>query len=176
MASTYRENLINTVLENSYANNWTQAVEEWEITDCVEDENRSESCICGKEELRYQYEIHFPIGSSCIKKFERDDLREETTIAEGMFKLLHAVQENQFIELSSELFSKKVLKALYDRGAFLPTKYNNFDGYNDYKFMLDMFNKRIKANITSSQKGKISAIIMASIKPYLEEELESKIK
>ncbi len=74
------------------------------------------------------------------------------------------------------MFSKKVLKALYDRGAFLPTKYNNFDGYNDYKFMLDMFNKRIKANITSSQKGKISAIIMASIKPYLEEELESKIK
>lgn len=56
--STYRENLIQTVLDNSYGNTWEEAVNEWEITDCVEDRSRKESCICGKEELKYLYEIH----------------------------------------------------------------------------------------------------------------------
>lgn len=55
--SAYRENLIQRVMDNSYGNTWEEAVN-WEITDCVEDRSRKESCICGKEELKYLYEIH----------------------------------------------------------------------------------------------------------------------
>ena len=181
--SAYRENLMQKVMDNSCANTWEEAVNEWEITDWVEDSSRTRSCVCGKEELRYLFEIHnvitdkylYPIGSSCIRKFERDDLREETSVVEGMFKLLHAVERNAYLELSSELFSRKLLRALYDRGAFVPNRYNNYDGANDYEFMLKMFNKRDKSSITNFQEKKITAILLNSIKPYLQEELENKI-
>lgn len=46
--SIYRENLINAVIDNSNANNWDDAVLEWDIVDCIEDETCSESCVCGK--------------------------------------------------------------------------------------------------------------------------------
>lgn len=181
--SAYRENLIQRVIDNSDGNTWEEAVSEWEITDCVEDNSRSESCICGKEELRYLYEIHnvitdkylYPIGSSCIRKFEREDLQEETSVTEGMFKLLHAVEQNAYLEPSSDLFSRKLLKALYDRGAFVPNKYNNYNGKNDFEFMVKMFNKHDKSNITNLQERKIKAILLNSIKPYLQKELENKI-
>ena len=115
------------------------------------------------------------IGSSCITKFEREDLCEETSVAEGMFKLLHAVEQNAYLELSPDLFSRKLLRALYERGAFVPSKFNNYDGANDYEFMLKMFNKRDKSSITPFQEKKIKAILLNSIKPYLQKELKNKI-
>lgn len=74
--SIYRENLINAVIDNSNANNWDDAVLEWDIVDCIEDETCSESCVCGKYGLRYLYTIVndrngnalHPIGSCCILK------------------------------------------------------------------------------------------------------------
>lgn len=73
----YVQNLIVRVINASEADNWENAVQEWEIVDCEEDEDLSESCVCGKEELRYLFTIRnvyngnllFPIGSSCIKPF-----------------------------------------------------------------------------------------------------------
>ena len=44
--SIYRENLINAVIDNSNANNWDDAVLEWDIVDCIEDETCSESWVC----------------------------------------------------------------------------------------------------------------------------------
>lgn len=184
MNNIYRENLIKTVLNNSESNYWNYAVQEWEIIDCEEDENAESSCICGKENLRYLYTIKntlngkilFPIGSSCIKKFNRTDLNATTSLQEGMFKLLHAIKDNQFISLSTELFSRKILKTLYDAGAFKASKFNDYNGENDYKFLLKMFNKRDKSSITQNQNKKIKAIIVTSIKTYLVELLKDKIK
>ena len=92
-----------------------------------------------------------------------------------MFKLLHAVEQNAYLELSPDLFSRKLLRALYKRGAFVPSKFNNYDGANDYEFMLKMFNKRDKSSITPFQEKKIKAILLNSIKPYLQKELKNKI-
>ncbi len=47
----------------------------------------------------------FPIGSSCINKFQRKDLRDETALIEEQFRLLHAVESNKYLSLSSELDS-----------------------------------------------------------------------
>ena len=47
--SIYRENLINAVIDNSNANNWDDAVIEWDIVDCIEDETCSESWVFGKK-------------------------------------------------------------------------------------------------------------------------------
>lgn len=148
----YVKNLIMTVIDTSESKTWQESVTEWEICDCEEDESCSEECICGKENIKYLYKIRnringntlFPIGSSCIKKFNRNDLNEEASVREGLFKLLHAVDENKYLSLSSDLFSRKLLKYLFKRGAF-NNEYNHYDGANDYEFMLKMFNKRDKS-------------------------------
>lgn len=124
--SVYVRTLIAKVINASEADNWENAVQEWAIAGCIEDKSKSHSCICGKEELVYLFTIRneingnilFPIGSSCIKKFEREDLSEQAALHEQMFKLYHAVESGRFISLNSEYFSRKVLKHLYDVGAF----------------------------------------------------------
>ena len=180
--SIYRENLINAVIDNSNANNWDDAVLEWDIVDCIEDETCSESCVCGKYGLRYLYTIVndrngnalHPIGSCCILKFNRIDLNEEISVCEGMFRLLHAVEDNQFIELSPKFFTRKLITELYERGSF-DTEYNGFDGEEDYNFFLKMFSKRKKEDITFKMHRKIRAIIYNSIRPYLMSVLAEKV-
>lgn len=182
MVSTNSLNQI--VLEYSESYDWFNAVQEWEILDCEEDANMLSSCLCGKENIKYLFTIYnringnilYPIGSSCIRKFERADLNNLVIIKESMFKLLRAIQEGRYISLSSDLFSRKLLTALYDEGAFKPNKYNGFDGENDYEFVLEMFNKRNKDSITESQNRKVRAIILNSIKPHLIRKLNDKIK
>ncbi|MDD3142103.1 MAG: hypothetical protein PHX08_24505 [Lachnospiraceae bacterium] len=184
MGSTYYEKLIRTVIDNSEEDTWKEAVEEWKILDCEEDQTASSSCICGKENIRYLYTIKnvvngnllYPIGSSCITKFERADLKEEISVREGMFKLLHAIQANNYISLTADLFSRKLLKHLFDEGAFHSNQYNAYSGENDYQFLVKMFNKRDKSSISDAQKKKIRAIIVSSIKPYLVELLGKKIR
>jgi len=182
--SAYKRNLIKKVVDNSRSGIWESAVLEWVVDDCEEDEYRESACICGKEELRYLYTIRntengrtlLPIGSCCIKKFKRADMNEAISVTEGMFKLLHAIRNREYITLTPEYFSRKLLRKLYDDGAFVPSSYNQFDGENDYQFMLDMFNKRNKEDITSRQWAKIRGIIVGSIKPYLEQQLADKIR
>ena len=172
------------VIGNSVGVVWERAVLEWEIFDCEEDEFHQSSCICGKENLKYLFTIRNfkndkmlkPIGSSCIKKFERDDLNQDVYIKEKLFELLHAIENNKFITLSSGLFSRKLLGYLFDDGAFLANSFNNFNPEFDYYFLVDMFNKRDKDNISEAQQKKISAIIMNSIRPYLRSMLNEKIK
>lgn len=178
--SSYYRRLIETVLRYSDATEWNAAVLEWCIDDVEEDETQQESCICGKENLRYLFTIRniingntlYPIGSSCIKKFERSDLDEEVAVKEQLFKLLHAIEGRNFLTLSSDFFSRKLLRYLYDIGAFKATLYNDFEPYDDYQFMLDMFNKR---NRTDKQEKKATAIILNSVKPFLQDMLKDKI-
>jgi len=182
VGSSYFERLFRTVIDYSESNLWDNAVQEWVIEDCEEDNSLKESCICGKEKLKYLYTIRneyngntlFPIGSSCIKKFGRDDLNYAISVQEGMFKLLHAIQDQTFINLSSEFFSRKLLQYLYDEGAF-DNHFNHFNGENDFDFFTQMFNKRDKDSISSAQHRKIRAIIVSSIKPFLEERLRDRV-
>ena len=177
------EQLKKVVLEKSCSKNWINAVLEWEIVDADEDESCSSSCACGKEDIRYLYTIKnlktgetlFPIGSSCIRKFERSDLNNQTSLTEQLFKLYHAVEENEFLSLSTDLFSRKLLKHLYDEGAFysVDEKYHEEE---NYKFLLKMFNKRDKDAITQRQKNKIAAILLNNIKPFVQKKLESKVR
>ena len=133
--SQYFKNLIKVVVDNSESKDWKSAVDEWKIIDVVEDEKLEESCICGKEHLRYLFTIKneengrklYPIGRLCIKKFERKELKDEVNIKEQLFKLLHAVEDNEFLQLSSEYFSRKLLHYLYEAGAFKATQWNDND-------------------------------------------------
>lgn len=181
--NSYYKNLMMTVVRSSESDNWQDAVIEWDIYDCEEDLSCSSECVCGKENIKYLYTIRnryngkmlFPIGSSCINKFERRDLREVTTLIESQFKLLHAVESGRYLTLSTELFSRKLLRWLYEEGAF-DTEYNHYDGEGDYEFMLKMFNKRDKDSISYNQDKKIKAILLNSVKPFLSERLAEKIR
>ena len=179
--SVYYENLIKRVLEHSVSNEWSIAVSEWKMIDVEEDSWCESQCVCGKENIRYLFTIKNiynnnkinPIGSRCIKRFNVKELSELVSLKESLFKLLHAVEENKFIEFSSELFSRKLLKHLYDLGAFMATEYNDYEPYNDYEFLLKMFNKS-EAKRTEKQKKKAIAIVLSSIKPFLKAELKQK--
>ncbi|MCL1951927.1 MAG: hypothetical protein FWF60_03785 [Oscillospiraceae bacterium] len=180
--SVYIQNLVNAVVGNSEAKDWQSAVTEWHIVDVEEDLTLSESCICGHPNLRYLFTIQntingrflFPIGSECIKKFERPELNEEAKVMEQLFKLLHAIEENQFLTLSRELFSRKLLLYLHELGAFKPTRHNQYNPFNDYSFMLDMFN--LGDRRSENQEKRTVAIILNSIKPFLQDMLRGKVR
>lgn len=172
-----------TVIDHSESDVWEDAVKEWDVVDCEEDDSCSSSCICGKENIKYLFTIQnnrnnntlYPIGSSCIRKFEREDMNEETAIYEELFRLLHAVEGKQFLSLSPSLFSRKLLRYFYEQGVF-DSEYNDYDGEEDYLFMLKMFNKRDKSSITYKQDRKIKAILLNEIRPFLQRKLANKTK
>ena len=171
-----------TILTNSSASIWEIAIDEWEIIKSTEDDLLEATCICGKEGLKYLYTIKNsinnnilePIGSSCIKKFGRDDLNEFIEINESLVKLLSAIQDKKEIEFSSEFFSRKIFRKIFDEGYFKPNRWNDFDGENDYDFLLKMFNKRDKNKITDRQEKKIAALWKAAIVPFLNQKIKEK--
>lgn len=175
--SNYVRNLISTVIQSSDADNWDEAVTEWSVVGFDVDENSHGNCVCGQTNLYYLYTIHNdfngnelePIGSSCIKKFEREDLNAKVTTLEKQLNLLHALDNNKFIKLDSDYFSKKLLEYLFDNGAFEDP---NYDPIGNYQFMLDMFKQR--RDPTEPQQRKINAIIINDIIPYLRELEKSK--
>ncbi len=169
--------MVNIVLSNSDAPDWEAARREWEITGCEEDETCSGVCVCGKENLRYLYTIRnektgrllYPIGSSCIQKFGRSDLDEETACWQQAFALMEeAVRlgKREQVGIDSGFFSRKLLYFLYEQGAFKPSKYNGGDGYNDYRFLLGAFNGK---SLSAKQVAKCSAVIRYSVYPWLRE-------
>ncbi|GAP05070.1 hypothetical protein [Fructobacillus tropaeoli] len=168
--NNYVKQLIWTVIENSEASNWDEAVKEWSVVGFDTARNADGECVCGQDNLYYLYTIRndkngnelSPIGSSCIKKFEREDLNAKVETLEKQLKLLHALENKNFITLSKKFFSKKLLKYLFDRGAF---EDQNYDSEDNYEFMLKMFNKH-KSPTVKEQK-KINAIIINNVIPYL---------
>ncbi len=150
-----------------------------DIIDCEEDEDASSDCICGKEHLKYLFTIRnkvtqkvlYPIGSSCIQKFHRDDMDDVVKVKENMYKLYHAIERKEHIEMNSKYFSKKMLYYLYELGTFEGNCYNGFSGENDYYFLLNMFNKKDKNTITPRQRRKVNCLIAYSIKPVLDDVL-----
>ncbi len=179
----YHENLTRIIIEHSYASDWARAVLEWKVIDCFDDRSFQAACICGKERLRYLFTIRntrsekelYPIGSVCIGRFGRSDLNAEVATQEGLFKLLQAFEENRYITLTSDFFSRRLLKYLLEAGAFSPTKYNRGHPERDYQFLLDLFNKRNKQEITAREQRHINALMVTSVKPYLATILKGKV-
>lgn len=179
MGSSF-DKLFKIIIDNSISKDWNGAVLEWTLIDTEEDEYVESKCICGKENIRYLHQIQnsingnilFPIGSSCIKKFDRPDLNELISVKEKLFKLYHAVGNKKFLELSSDLFSRKLIKYLYEQGAF-DSENKEYSSKDSYEFFLKMFNKR--NGITVKQDRKVKAILLNNIKPFVIKQTSSKI-
>lgn len=159
------------VIEASENRFWEEAVCEWEIMDCYIDENRKSVCICGQEGLKYCFTIQnryngnilYSIGSSCINQFGRSDLKQIVSVYEQMFNIRTKYYRREKIVLKD--FSRRLLQFLYEEDIFRPTSYNHFNPEQDYKFLLSMFNQRTEPS--ARQQAKINAIIINNIIPYI---------
>lgn len=173
-------NLIDCVLGYSKSNDWDEAKFEWEIISIDVDPFCEGKCICGHHGLKYLYTIRnmdndlilYPVGSECIRQFNRRDFDEEIKIKEALFNLYYNVESRIFVSLTSEFFTRDLLLYLFNHGAFKPTIYNNYNPEEDYDFMVRMFNKR---NVISEAcASKVRAILITSIIPYIREILIEK--
>ena len=175
MGDSYR--LPSIVLEASSSKTWDAAVSEWHVVGCHDNGDASGDCLCGHEGIRYEFTIKnsvngnelSPIGSTCILKFENDELKNEVEGWKAAIKLLDALEAQkpgaQLDGMNRELFSRRLYAFLYERGAFPPNRYNGYDGRNDYEFMVDMFNKRTAP--TEKQRAKMYMVLNKSIFPWL---------
>ncbi len=178
MKNKFEERLQQIIIQNSSASSWEESVREWKIIDWEKDSSQKSVCLCGKCGLKHLFTIKNklnrnilkPIGSSCIEKFGRPDLVKQAREIVELYNLLDAINGNKFITLSKEYFSEKVLKILYQKNAFKPTKYNKMDGSADYEFMVKMLRNRKKP--TELQQRKINGIIAFTIIPFLKKELK----
>lgn len=167
------ETLRRAVIAASVANGWAQAVVEWQVVGVEKDPSGSGVCVCGKTELVYLYTIHnrdtglelFPIGSSCVNLFEVEELTVTVGVLRGLFELRAAFMAGKDVTLTVDFFSRATLADLWQSGAFPPNKYNRYNGDNDYKFLLDLFNQRHE--FTEREERKVWVLLNRTIKTFV---------
>lgn len=171
------ETLTRAVVEASEASHWAEAVLEWAVATLEEDEGATSVCVCGHTDLRYLYTITneyngavlFPIGSVCVKRFGREDLDRQVDLLGALLRLRAAVLTGEQIELDRDhFFSRALIRHLYDEGAFTPDQWNDGYGGNDRDFLLKMFNKQNKDEITQGQHRKIRALLNRKVIPFIQ--------
>ena len=175
--------LTQKVIELSESKHWEQAVTEWYVAGCEEDESVSSTCVCGQEGLRYLFTIRnrlndnelFPIGSHCIHMFGREDMDDDVDCMRRVWRIIDRAKEyghggTVSFDADKSLFSRKLIIWLNDSqhvfGApWWRTEWGDVYRNSDCQFMLDMFNKR--GEMTQRQHYKHLKIIRSDIYPYL---------
>lgn len=164
--------LTSVVIAASVANAWSAAVLEWDVTELEEDPAGSGECVCGQQELVLLFNIAnkhngaklYPIGSTCVRKFGRTDLNRQVTLDSDLFRLYAPILNSMPITLASDYFAGAMIEYLNNEGAFTPDRW---DADGGYAFMLDMFNKRKKNEITRSQRSKIAVLLNRKVIPFV---------
>lgn len=156
-----RNTLTNAVIARSRAGAWEWARLEWR----VQGVSRSgvDTCVCGQTGLVHVFAVENtltgarldPIGSHCIKHFGSHEMNDQLKDLTNLLEL-EAVVGRGPLDLKADLNRSK-LATLYTHGAFGPSEWNGGDGYNDYRFLLDMFNKRIPPS--QRQGWKVAALL-----------------
>lgn len=167
--------LVRAVVSNSVANDWDTARGEWEVTGVDEDPRSGGICVCGQLGLAILYTITNhrngasldPIGSTCVNQFARTELNTQVVTFSGLLKLREAIRAGRRIELTSKFFTRAMLDYLYEEGAFTADDYNKGKVERDYEFLLKMFNKRNKDNITAGQQKMIRGLLWYKVRPFI---------
>lgn len=167
-----RKAMIETILKNSIADTFEEAALEWDVVKCTIGDG---TCICGQKHLQYLFRIRnrkngrelFPVGSECIKKFNNETaidtavrMQELLTIAEKLKSLQGNKKDIVPKGVDFSMFSRKLLKFMYNEGAFPASKFNRNNGYNDYEFALGTFNGRYR---NEAQKRKAYMLMKQTI-------------
>ena len=169
------ETLKKVIEAGSIAEDFYQAVQEWNVTSVDEHPTNEGECVCGQQHLLYMYTIQNQhtrqsleyIGSKCVQHFQSRDLNLQVAVFRGLFDLRKKILAGDQVSLTSDYFTREMLGWLDEEGAFPATPYNHNDGGNDYRFLLDMFNKRNKDEITRGQQNKIRGLLHYTVKPFV---------
>lgn len=129
-------------------------------------------CVCGHPNLVQLFtienvrngELLRPIGNVCVKKFGREDLNTELSVFSRLLKLRKAIDAGE-ASFTSEYFSRALLHHLDTEGAFNPDQWDADGGYG---FLVDMFNKTKKDDITQKQHWKISLLLKNKVFPFVQ--------
>ncbi|MHA7177956.1 hypothetical protein ACX80D_15025 [Arthrobacter sp. Sr24] len=175
MTSDSFETLKRVVESESVAGEFFRAVLEWNVVELEEHPTGEGACVCGQQNLVKMFTIRnhkngselFPIGSHCVNHFGREDLNLQVTVFSDLFSLRKSILAGERITLTSEYFSRAVLKWLLDEGAFPADQWNYGNGENDYQFLLDMFNKRNKDELSRKQEAKIYQMLKYKVVPFV---------
>ena len=165
----YTENFLLPVIYSSESNEWKSAAQEWEIIGYKRVEN--DTCICGKEEIKDVYKIRnrrngnelYPIGSSCIDKFESKEMTKDTNkfkkiynrISNEIFRQRETAGKGESLKFNTRLFSKELIHYLNKKGVL---------NDSDCQFLFDMRSKRSKS---AEEQKRIDEIIENFIVPYI---------
>lgn len=171
------------IIANSVSDKWEEAVLEWQPVDLEYDPDVDSTCVCGHPKLFYLYRIRnelngkelFPIGSSCIQRFERKELTAKIVSFESVINIYKAMMGWEPIEFTSKYFTRGLIDHMYERGAFKPTAFNDFNPKNDYIFSKRIFNKKEKHMIPDWDWLKMDAIMKHCILPFIKKEGEKSL-
>lgn len=161
------------VITASRSQSWAEAVQEWQVVSAEEDPHGTGICVCGKTGLVHLYTIDnqetqsrlFPIGSSCVRLFEVEDLNARVSVLRQLIELRTAYESGKTVYLTSEYFSRALLGDLWENGAFPPNGFNRSNGANDYHFLLDLFNQR--HDFTERERRKVWVLLNQTIKQFV---------
>lgn len=168
--------LAQAIVSRSEAGDWEVAVMEWEVVGEQVDYERTMSCVCGQERLKRLFTIRnrangnviFPIGSTCILRFGRDDLGREVRIRIQLDRLVEGavrLGKGGHVGLKSGLFSRALIEHLWERGAFSSDHRTAFGGHDDYLLLLAAFNRR--GEMTDGEAGEVARVIEEDLYPWL---------
>lgn len=166
------------VFELSESESWDFAVREWSVYSLEEDPTESGVCVCGNTGLSKLFTLRNdlngsflnPIGSVCVNQFGRRELNGQVTLLNDLQALRNAINAREAVTLESGHFTRALLEYLHARGAFTPDKWNGHNGYNDYDFLLKMFNKKKKKNeITPARRRKITMLLRTKVFPFVQQ-------
>jgi hypothetical protein len=163
------------VESESVADEFFNAVFEWNVVELEEHPTADGECVCGQQNLVKMFTVRnhrngaelFPIGSHCVNHFGREDLDVQVTVFSDLLSLRKHILAGQRITLTSEYFSRAVLKWLLDEGAFPADQWNGHDAENDYLFLIEMFNKRNKDALSRKQEAKIYQMLKLKVIPFV---------
>ena len=172
-ATGYFVELKKVIEQASVSNAFYAAVHEWAVSDVEDDPQLQGVCVCGKTGLGKLFTIRndhnevelFPIGSHCVKHFGREDLNNEVTLLTGLLELRNAIIAKETITLESGHFTRAMFPYFLKLDAFPPNYFNGGDGSEDSAFLLKMFNKRKKDDISTAQRKKIWTLINKKVLP-----------
>ena len=163
--------LAQAVVDASAATTWKEAVLEWQVSGCAEDGDAEGVCVCGHRHLRYLFEIWnpvtqrtlFPIGSVCIRRFDRADLVRETAVLRQLMRLAgEAVRlgSGGVVGIKDGLVSRALIDRMHDQGAFG----DDAQGQRDFERLRRLFGAR---RLDDGARREAASIVSRRVNPYL---------
>lgn len=162
----FKEYLKKTIIENSEASDYEEAVKEWEIeSGChIDTDNKKEPEFLYKICNTKTGSLLFPLEAKTIRSFNIESLTDLITLFETLYKMQKKKEQGKDLEYTD--LNRITLAYLYkDANIFTPTKYNKENGANDYMFIYQLLVSEKEP--TPAQERKFGALAQNNIKPFL---------